>query len=244
MVYREFAPDAVLQPYIDAYWLVDGSEGPPFVNRILPDGCIDIIYNLGEDSKTENGAINFQNEKVYLLGTMTRYKHSEVRDGSRLLGIRFKPGAFLCFYKFSPLSEIVNTTIEFEKKLVPQINLGSKHVTDRLNRFFLDRLNSSKDILSPVMARVIKHKGNISVEELGRQSDMNLRRLERGFKAWLGISPKEFIGFTRYQAALKTLQAKPAGKSLLDIAFDHGYYDHSHLTNAVKKYAGMNPSDF
>ena len=244
MVYQEFVPDLKLRPYIDAYWYLDGSKSESFVNLILPDGCIDIIYNLGEDSLTESGSVIFRNENVYLIGTMTRYKNSEVKPGTRLIGIRFKPGAFRCFYKFSSLHEITNTTIEFEKKRVPEISLESKNVINCLNRFFLDRLDTSKNGISLVIDLVRKYEGKISVEALGRQSSMNLRLLERGFKTQMGISPKEFINFTRYQSALKTIQNNSSARSLLEIAFDHGYYDHAHLSNEIKKYTGRNPSDF
>ena len=32
-------------------------------------------------------------------------------------------------------------------------------------------------------------------------------------------------------------------RSLLDIAFECGFYDHSHLTNEIKKNTGFSPSE-
>lgn len=243
MVYREFMPAPELRAYIDAYWYADGRQSTVFTSRILPDGCMDIIYNLGEESKDENGSVVFRHEKVYLVGTMTRYIDSHITPGVMLIGIRFKPGAFLHFYKFSSLHEITNTTIEFDRKQVPEIHLHSKNLVHALNRFFTHRLDPVRLLISPLIDLVKKQQGNIRVEDLGLQSHMTPRRLERHFKTCLGISPKEFIGFARYEAALKTIRARPAGKSLLEIAVDHGYYDHAHLSNEIKKYTGRNPSE-
>jgi AraC-like DNA-binding protein len=66
--------------------------------------------------------------------------------------------------------------------------------------------------------------------------------LERHFRRHLGIGPKEFINFTRYLSAVRNIRRDYARKTLLDIAFDCGYYDHAHLTNEIRKYAGVSPS--
>lgn len=34
----------------------------------------------------------------------------------------------------------------------------------------------------------------------------------------------------------------PYERSLLDIAFECGYYDHSHLTNEIKRITGLTPT--
>jgi AraC-like DNA-binding protein len=58
----------------------------------------------------------------------------------------------------------------------------------------------------------------------------------------VGISPKEYINFVRYQFALQQIKQNNSQKSLLDIAIETGFYDHSHLTNEIKKYSGLLPS--
>jgi hypothetical protein len=47
---------------------------------------------------TDNGAVLMNNAKAYLVGTMTRFKETEMDSSTRLLGVRFKPGAFLAFF--------------------------------------------------------------------------------------------------------------------------------------------------
>ena len=50
MGYTEITPHQFLQDYIDAYWRVTGC-GLPLVQRIMPDGCVDIIVDLYGDEK-------------------------------------------------------------------------------------------------------------------------------------------------------------------------------------------------
>ena len=54
MIYTEFAPHAALAPYIDAYWTATGDGHGLQKEKILPDGCIDIIFSVGADCQTES----------------------------------------------------------------------------------------------------------------------------------------------------------------------------------------------
>lgn len=49
MHYTEFSPHKDLRPYIDCYWQVAGDNIIEQQERILPDGRVDIIINLGDD---------------------------------------------------------------------------------------------------------------------------------------------------------------------------------------------------
>ena len=76
MIFKQFSPHPALSGYIAAYWMAKGDGIELKREKILPDGCIDIIFNLGAECKTANGAYTLQNEKAYwkLLwnaGTMT-----------------------------------------------------------------------------------------------------------------------------------------------------------------------------
>lgn len=39
------------------------------------------------------------------------------------------------------------------------------------------------------------------------------------------------------------IKKKSSEKSMLEIAFEHGYYDHAHLANAIKAYTGATPKE-
>lgn len=64
MLHREFKPNTLLTPYIETYWSVCGYKQEEEFHKILPDGCIDIIFSfesnqLGLDNLYPNmGGIN------------------------------------------------------------------------------------------------------------------------------------------------------------------------------------------
>lgn len=243
MSYQQFRPHPLLASYIDAYWIVTGDEKNVVAERIIPDACVDIIVNLGSDFITEGGNVVMKSDTAYLVGTMTRFKETFRPPHARLIGVRFKPASFSLFYNYASLQEVTNTTVELDKKLAPQIDLSTNDVVDYFNRFFLERLTPHKHTLFPLITLINERKGQITVEDLSREQRISVRQMERNFKQHIGITPKEFINFIRYQFAEQLIHQHHDTKSLLEIALETGYYDHSHLSNEVKKYTGLNPSE-
>lgn len=242
MAYRQYNPNPALTDYIDAYWIATGDAGKIQTEKILPDGCVDIILNLGADCRAENGSLTLQNEKTYLVGTMTRFKESSLNPESELLGIRFKPAAFLSFYKFASLHEITDQTLEFDEALSPDLKKTKTDGRNYLDQFFLAKLGKPNNQLLNIVTDIQNHKGLINVGLLAERHCTTVRQLERNFKQYIGVSPKEFLNLVRYQYTLPIIQNNNLGQSLAQIAFDCGYYDHAHLTNEIKKYTGEAPT--
>ena len=243
MSYQEFRPHPALVSYIDAYWSIKTDKVEPAVNRILPDGCIDIIISLGSDFLTEEGGFTMRSGKTYLVGTMTLFIDTIRMDYNHLIGIRFKPLGFSHFYKFSSLHEIANSTIEFNASQIPSIHELTHNTIAILDGFFLRRLSNRRHSLSRILADIETSKGQITVRTLAKEGAIGDRQLERSFKEYLGVTPKEYINFVRYKNALEKIRNNVTRKSLGEIAFDAGYYDHSHLTNEIRKYSGLLPSE-
>ena len=242
MNFSQVHPDKSLASYIDAYWTAKGDSTNTATEKILPDGCIDIIFNLGSDCITDNGAFNMRSEKVCLVGTMTRFKETVMHNETKLVGVRFKPAGFSAFHKFSSLHEITDKTIELEKTFSFDLRkISLDHVT-YFNQFFPDKLKKPNYFLLQVIETIQLHKGQIKVEVLASKHFTTVRQLERGFRQHIGISPKELINLVRYQNAMTAIQKRKPGRSILSIAIDHGYYDHAHLTNEFKRYNGVVPT--
>jgi hypothetical protein len=140
MIYKQVKPSSNLTDYIDAFWVVEGAAEQVHATSILPDGCVDLIFNLGDDCKTDNGIL--ENGKTYLVGTMTTSQKKILNTEHKLMGVRFKPGAFPFFYNYTSLDQVTNQIIEFEKALSPDINKLKQYSVSYLNNYFLNRMNN------------------------------------------------------------------------------------------------------
>lgn len=243
MSYQQFQPHPGLSAYIDAYWTADGADPACNVQKILPDGCIDILINIGEDFFIDDH-FTFKHEQAYLVGTMTRFRYSRMLRESVILGIRFKPGGFAAFFKFDSLHILTDQTIPFDKKLTPEVFALNASFIHDLDIFFLSRLSSTNTLLTSITKTISAYHGQIYITELAKQHCTTTRQLERIFKRHIGISPKELIGISRFQFAMEQIRQNHSTRSLMQIAFYCGYYDHAHLSNAIKKYSGDVPSFF
>jgi AraC-like DNA-binding protein len=240
--YREIPPHQALSPFIDAYWTVIGNNPGYLPDTVLPDACVDIIFNTGPGFASEVGSTQMNTGQAYLIGTMTRRKEMIRPPETRLTGIRFKPGGFPFFYDHLLLKDTADKTVEFDPGLLPQIPDTSSKLAPLLDHFFCDRLTlPSRQALTLVTA-VHQAKGRITVSELAKRNFVTTRQLERLFSLHLDITPKEFINVTRFQYTFDKIRRESSRKSLLDIAFECGYYDHAHLANEIKRYTGSIPS--
>jgi AraC-like DNA-binding protein len=242
MIHKQVIPHHELTNYIDCFWSIEGEGTAMHTERIFPDGSPGLVLNVGEKCITDNGMVTMQPGGVYVVGAMTAYKETYLNEKHHLVGVCFKPGAFSQFYNYLPLAEITGHTVQLEKALAPDTSKMQELSFAALNAFFLKRLSTPKQDLSPVIKCIKAARGQITVDALVKMNHTTPRQLERVFHKHIGITPKEFINITRFQHAFAEITHNKKQKSLLNIALEHGYYDHAHLTNEVKRYTGLPPS--
>ena len=104
MDYRELIPGPALRPYVRCYWTLEAQPtdgaGP---QRVLPDGCVEIIVNLGDAfvRHDESGRVERQ-PRGLIVGPTTRHMSIAPTGQIRLVGIRFSPGGAVPFLSVAP----------------------------------------------------------------------------------------------------------------------------------------------
>ena len=92
MLYREFRPSERLSPDVECFWLLEGYDTSESARpeRLLPDGCIELIVNLGDRFREclDDGSEVVQPLRL-VAGQMTRPLHVMPTGSVRLFGIRF-----------------------------------------------------------------------------------------------------------------------------------------------------------
>jgi AraC-like DNA-binding protein len=242
MIYEQALPHDALADSIDCYWSIKGAGSEIHAERIFPDGCPGLVLNIGGKCITDNGLVTMQPGNSYLVGAMTSFKETYLNREHHLIGVCFKPGAFSQFYNYLPLAEITEQTVELEKALAPDTNKMHELSFADLNAFFLKRLNAPKQDLFTIVKCIKEARGQITVDALAKKNHITPRQMERIFHKDIGITPKEFINITRFQHVFPKIIQNKKQKNLLDIAIEHGYYDHAHLANDIKRYTGVPPS--
>jgi AraC-like DNA-binding protein len=217
----------------------------PILHRVIPDGCVDILFDLCGHSYREAASI---------AGIMTKPIFAELRGRINYLAIRFLPGGFLHFFD-NPAHHFTDRIIPLEmisdkgehdltEGLIQEGPIGSK--IELLESYFgslLMRNDRNDPVVRSALYNILKHKGNIEISQLSRNTNTCQRQLCRKFRKWIGISPKSFCRIIRFQSILRKLPPR-SRCNLLHVALDGGYYDQSHFIHEFSSYYGLNPSEF
>lgn len=242
MEYKRIEPYKDLKPFIHFYWELKGNKSERQFERVFPDGCAGVLMNVGNTCLTDNGSFSLEFGKTYVVGAMTSFKDSIIDSDTHLLGVCLKPATFANFYNYASENELTNDTIELEKSNAFNVDKMLDNSFAYFNQFFSDRIKSKDIPLQPVIQDIHSTKGQISIRELSKRNFTTIRQLERNFKRFVGLSPKEYSNIIRFQNAFSMIKKSDENRSFLDIAFECGYYDHSHLTNEIKRNTGLSPS--
>jgi len=247
MNYQEYKPAAALAKYIDAYWSVStAADCKPSIERIIPDTCADIIINLGSAVTANNeDETQLLPDKSYLVGTMTKFCDTRFTGGAKLIGIRFKPFALHTVLGI-PLAGATNKTIELGRTEFAFKNIiTSKKAADIQNTFdtfFIKKLATPDRIAWHFLESIYQTNGTISVQALAKKHFVTERQLERLCRLKAGITLKELCKQVRFRNIVKELKHQGKNISIDNMAFENGYYDHSHLAKEIKKYTGRTPA--
>jgi len=242
MKYKKIKPYKELEPYIHFYWELIGNEVEKQWERVFPDGCAGILMNLGNNCLTDNGSTKMEFGNTYVVGAMNSFKDSFIDNDTHLIGACLKPATFANFYSYTSQNELTNDTVELEKPNSFNVDKALQNPFNYFNHFYSERINTKTNPLQSVIKDIHSTNGQISIYELSKKHFTTVRQLERNFKRLVGLSPKEYSNIIRFQNALGLIKKTKQNRSLLDIAFECGYYDHSHLSNEIKLKTGLPPS--
>lgn len=247
MQYREYPPTVALQPYVRCFWTVRtpaGALDPASRQRVLPDGCMDIILGLAGPEAAARDAWS-----LTAVGTMTRYL-----DATPLplrLGVRFEAGMGPLFLR-APAHALTDAEVPLVelwgadgRRLLAEI-AASPSIAARvrtLEGWLLRRLAAAAAPDAEVVAvvrRILAEGGRRPVREVLRGVRCGERQLRRRFEAAVGIGPKHLARIVRLQEALRHA-AGPHAEGWASIAIAAGYYDQAHMIREFRALAGRTP---
>ncbi|RPD41527.1 DUF6597 domain-containing transcriptional factor [Chitinophaga barathri] len=229
-----------LRPYIQSFWTLKGA-GETY-DTLYPDGCVDIIVNLGKRVVVTQKDIVLEERCVYLGGALTESICEKIPEEVYLLGIRFSPGCFGHFYAPQFLGDIRDDCVQVSEDFVPPWQNLLQDPVSALNLFFCEKLRAFHNPVRDAAAKIIQSGGNASLSEIAIICSKSPRQTERVFKQYVGLTPKQFCKIVKYSCTQELLAARAPSETLLAIALAAGYYDHAHLTKEYKKITRRTPS--
>lgn len=257
MNYQTFEPHSDLESIVKCYWTLEVPAQKDVQRQlIIPDGCIEMIFILGDDIKRYTSEDEFiLQPREMILGQITESFYIKPTGYVNSFAVRFYPYGLANFVA-TPIKNLANK--ETPLKLLfgeeTSYQLGQKIIeaTDTKNRieiiegFLLNRL-SGKTIISKIVKTTIdaiySTKGSTSIGAIIEDDLSKRRQLERKFIKQIGISPKQLGKMIRLQTVLKIFLNQQI-ETFTEIAYESGYYDQAHFNKDFKEFTGITPKEF
>lgn len=233
--YRERPPAADLRSTVACVWTGWlGDDGTPYADRVLPDGCVDLVWD---------------GSRLFVAGPDTGPVPIERRAGGTFAGVRFRPGTAPAVLGL-PASELLNQRVEVAQ-VVGDRRIGS--LPDRLEgrepaaaaavlEGAVRSWTSGARVPDRVVQGVVDVLGrrSLPVRDLAAALGLGDRQLHRRCTVALGYGPKTFERIVRFRRFLTAAAQDP--RPLATLAAEAGYADQAHLTRECRRLAGVTPA--
>jgi AraC-like DNA-binding protein len=228
--------------WIAHYWMIrwDLRGCEPYVAESLPHPNIHVIFE-------STGSV--------VAGVQT-HMFSRVLEGqSQVFGIKFKPGGFRPFLKFST-SKLADRIVPAGSVLGKDVNtlevilLSSREDDEKVeaaNAFFRARMPKKRDatieVARGIVARILEEPDIKTVDDLVDRIGIGKRSLQRMFNEYVGVSPKWVIRRYRLHELVERFNSKDE-PHWAELALELGYFDQAHLINDFRSITGYSPTEY
>ncbi len=251
MRYREFHPQPPLSRFVECFWTLEAeatSESRP--ERILPDGCSELILNFGDRFSQHSGENRSLQPRHFLVGQMTGPVLISPTGVVELIGIRFQPGGTLPFFRV-PMHELTDEVTELgslasnlERELAA-VSFNLPTMTRRVRAIESSLLThvllcKQDSWLLGLASQVVEAGGLVPVDQLASDAGISSRQLERRFLREVGIGPKLLSRILRFQQVFRAVER--CDGAWAPVALECGYYDQAHLIRDFNQFARQTPS--
>lgn len=234
-----------MRTVVKTIWRAQGTQAEfATPDPIVPDGCVEIIFNLGDLFTGGDGLLQ---PRVLLAGQMTRPVVAVPTGNVDLLGIRLFTGRAGAALRV-PMWELQDRLLDASAviadldRLDDLRNMPDDARLDHIGSTMLPHTGDRRpNDIDHALALIDAAAGNITVDAVARRVGITRRHLERRFKDEVGLGLKQVARIRRVHAALRLMERSPL-MSGAEISAHCGYSDQAHLIRECKALTGRTPA--
>ena len=236
--YREYAPPPALADQLLCFWTQSITGYGEYAQRVLPDGCVDIIFMNGDSP--------------VVVGPWVKPFITRLPASTNILGVRWRPGCAPALLG-APATEFLNQQVALRdvcsrglssslERVPEQPNLDAQRSALECTLLKLFTCIAPSDRMVNASIQWLARHPNGRIEKLNRLTGISSRQLQRRFSASVGYGPKAFQSIVRFQRLLDLPVSASPRRNLVDLAACVGYADQAHMTREVNRLADCPPT--
>ncbi|MCJ8012103.1 helix-turn-helix domain-containing protein [Paenibacillus sp. KQZ6P-2] len=235
------AASEALSFFIKHYWIVswDCVDEEPYLQHVVPNPCVNLVV---------------EPQKTFIYGPSTRKFSYPIHGKGMVFGVKFKPGGFYPFLN-QPISTLINHPLGVEhildldgpelEEAILSLNT-EQDMAAAMDKLLLPKLPPQDEqvlFINQIINYIASERDISKVEQVSEQFGLHIRKLQRLFDQYVGISPKWVIRLYRLQNAAETMdQRLPVDLSRLSMEL--GYHDQPHFIKDFKAVVGHTPEEY
>jgi AraC-like DNA-binding protein len=228
-----------------------GPSAMPEGHRILPDGCMEFVFQLGDAfrERQPDGTWRLQNH-LLLAGQMERRVDVQPSGVIHTVGIHFRPAGLAAFVA-GDLSRFANRVQPLEgaieenlKALVIRLKAArtSQRKVVMLEGFLRARLRPGDSAMAMAANELSEAQGSVDLEAMARRFRLSDRQFRRRFETAVGLPPKRFSRLIRFQRVFEQ-RLESNARAWSQVALECGYYDQPHFNRDFRAFSGARPRE-
>jgi AraC-like DNA-binding protein len=230
-------PSPDLDAWVERHWMVEWDLQAPYTQELL-------------NHPTVNLAV--ERDKAGIFGIRTERDRKTIDGKGRVVGVKFRPGAFQPFYGDSihqltnrvlPLSAVFGAAGDALAEAVRAEPDEPFAVMEDFLRARLPEPDPQLDVLWDVMRTMLEDPAVVRVDELAARHAMSPRTLQRLFRRYVGVSPKWVLRRYRLHEAAERI-AEGRDGDWAATALELGYFDQAHFIRDFKALIGASPAQY
>lgn len=241
-----------LLPFSQFIWHLTSDE-PVAEGKLLPVVNTDLLisvstpvyYYLEDEKPVQTPPVHIRNIKL-------RPQFVTQAAGCDVWGISLAPyGAYSFVGNMSGLTERVIELCAEQSYIYNMLRDGLRGLPETSDCITLIEEQIGKLVKASIpdndraaMDGYLSNMSRSGVVEYCEAAGIGVKRLERLFKKYTGMTPKQLQRIARFQQAGNELIYNDEPPPLADIAYNNEYADQTHFNRSFRKYAGVTPFAF
>ncbi len=241
--YKEFEPPPALRSYVRTLWTYAAPAPQTTVQRIAPDGCPELVVDIGApyEEQGPDGVFRLQPRALFA-GQMTRPLAMRPVGPTELVAVRFEPDGARDWLG-RPLAEATDRRLDMVSRLAglappagdPTAQVGM------MVRWMEDERRARNWSIDPAVRLEIEAAQQERPSPV--RSPAEHRALQRRFRDRVGVPPRLLRSILRFRRVFDHAAGPEAG-GWLEAGLEAGYFDQPQMARDFRRFLGCTATEW